>query len=54
MPYVPDTYDLYLASSECAQPPPVSALPTIHPGSTAAALGLTPEEMGEILADQEE
>ena len=38
----------------CAQPPPVSAQPTIHPDSVAAWLGLTQEEMEEILADQEE
>ena len=52
MLYGYDTYDIYRASFECAQPPLISAGPIIiHPGSTAMQLGLTPEEMGEFLAD---
>jgi len=54
MLYIPNTYDLYLAYVRSTQPLPISAHPTIHPGSAAARLGVTPEEMGEILADQEE
>jgi hypothetical protein len=54
MSYRYDAYDEYLAYVRSAQPPPISAEPTIHPDSAAARLGLTQEEMGEILADQEE
>jgi hypothetical protein len=54
MSYRYDAYDEWLAWARSAQPPPVPALPTIHPDSAAAQLGLTPEEMGELLADQEE
>jgi len=54
MAYRYDVYDRYVAYFRSAQPPPVPAEPTIHPGSAAVQLGVTPEEMGEILADQEE
>jgi hypothetical protein len=49
-----NAYDEWLAWARSAQPPPVPALPIIHPGSAAAQLGVTPEEMEELLADQEE
>jgi len=54
MLYGYDAYNIYQASFECAQPLPISAGPTIHPGSVVAQLGLTPEEMENILADQRE
>ncbi|KIM76020.1 hypothetical protein PILCRDRAFT_91779 [Piloderma croceum F 1598] len=54
MPYGYDAYDEYLAYVRSAQLLPISAAPTIHPGSAAARLGLTQEEMGEVLEDQEE
>jgi hypothetical protein len=54
MLYGYDAYDKWLAWARSAQPLSVSATPIIHPGSAAAQLGATPEEMQEILADQEE
>jgi hypothetical protein len=54
MLYRYDGYEDYLTYFGCAQPLPISVQPTIHLDSAAARLGLTQEEMGEILADQEE
>src|ERR1700727_63912 len=39
---------------ECAQPLPNPARPTIHLNSAVAQLGLTTEEIEEVLRDQEE
>ena len=54
MSYGYDAYDEWLAWARSAQPLPVSAPPTIHPDSAAARLGLTPEDMEEVLEDQAE
>ena len=54
MLYGYDAYDEWLAWARSTQPLPVSAAPTIHPDSTAVQLGITPEEMGQILEDQAE
>ena len=54
MSYGYDAYDEWLAWARSAQPPPVPAEPIIHHGSAAAHLGLTPQEMREVLEDQAE